>query len=49
MSRSAFRITLAVLLVAAMATAINWAQIMSNGQGGAPPQEAYFLTSDQLF
>jgi hypothetical protein len=48
MSKWAFRISVLVLLAAAMAATVNWSQIMSNGQGGAPPQEAYYLSSDQL-
>jgi hypothetical protein len=48
MARWAYRITFAVFLAAAMAASVNWSQIMSNGQGGAPPQEAYYLSSDQL-
>jgi hypothetical protein len=48
MSKWAFRIALAVVLAAAMAASVNWSQIMSNGQGGAPPQEAYYLNSEQL-
>ena len=48
MSRWFSRITFGLLLLAALAAAYNWGQIMSATQGGAPPQEAYYLSSDQL-
>lgn len=36
-----------VVVGAAMAASVDWSQIMTPG-GGAPPPEAYYLTSDQL-
>ena len=38
MSKWAYRVALTVLVAAAMAASVNWSQIMSNGQGGAPPR-----------